>query len=239
MASDPLGETQNTKRGWKKNPGSEVVLPIGLKVRWILGLWGACLIYAIVRYNVFKGVEWIHLPLYVVNKSFSFAGIGFLACSYLVGKWIKVYPGDVKRRRALAKFLGLTGFYLLVSHVVMSLAMLSPFYYEKFYHESGKLNLTGELTLLFGVLGIGFLAFPAITTIPMAYEALGGERWQRAQRMGYWALALACGHTFTMGYAGWLDASTWPGSMPPITLLGFLVGLSALIAKATCGSRAS
>jgi DMSO/TMAO reductase YedYZ heme-binding membrane subunit len=93
--------------------------------------------------------------------------------------------------------------------------------------------------LLFGVLGIGFLAFPAITTIPMAYEALGGERWQRAQRMGYWALALACGHTFTMGYAGWLDASTWPGSMPPITLLGFLVGLSALIAKATCGSRAS
>ena len=49
--------------------------------------------------------------------------------------------------------------------------------------------------------------------------------------MGYATLALACGHTFVMGYKGWFDLSTWPGSMPPITMLGFLAALSALVVK--------
>ena len=49
--------------------------------------------------------------------------------------------------------------------------------------------------------------------------------------MGYWALALACGHTFAMGYKGWFDIATWPGRLPPITLLGFLAALSAVAVK--------
>jgi DMSO/TMAO reductase YedYZ heme-binding membrane subunit len=226
-----------SSKGWKPNPGSDVVLPIGEKVRWLLGIWGVCLIYAIVRYNVFKGVEWVHLPLYVVNKSFAFGGLSFIAASYLSGKWIKVYSGDEKRRRSLTKFLGLTGMYFIGLHVFASLAMLSPVYYEKFFLETGKLSLTGELTVLFGVLGVGFLLFPAVTTLPLMYEALGGVRWQRAQRMGYWTLAMAAGHTFTMGFVGWTDVSTWPGGLPPITLLGFLVAASALTAKLVSGKR--
>lgn len=226
-----------SKRGWKKNPGSEVVLPLGVKMRWILGVWGFCLAYAIVRYNVFGGVEWYHLPFYVVNKSFAWGGLSFIACSYLTGKWIKAYSTDVHRRRSLAKFLGLTGLFFIGMHLIASLAMLSPIYYAKFFHESGKMNLTGELTMLFGVLGIAFLMFPAITTLPLMYEALGGERWQRAQRMGYWTLGMAALHTGTMGFAGWWNVGGWHGGLPPITLLGFLVAVSALIAKLTYRSR--
>jgi DMSO/TMAO reductase YedYZ heme-binding membrane subunit len=80
--------------------------------------------------------------------------------------------------------------------------------------------------------------FPAITTLPLMYEALGGERWQRAQRMGYWAIAMVAGHTLTMGYAGWLTPSTWHGGMPPITLWGFLLAVSALLAKWMSGKSA-
>jgi len=218
-------------RAWKKNPGSQVVLPLGVKARWILGVWGFCLAYAIVRYNVFKGVEWIHLPLYIVNKSFAWGGLAFISCSYLTGKWINVYPDDVHKRRSLAKFLGLTGLYFIGSHLVASAAMLSPIYYAKFFGESGKMNLTGELVVLFGILGVGFLMFPAITTLPLMYEALGGDRWQRAQRMGYWTLGMAALHTSTMGWKGWIDVATWPGGMPPITLLGFLTAMAALVAK--------
>ena len=220
-------------KGWKPNPGSDIVLPFNEKVRWLFGIWGACLLYAIVRYNVFKGVEWIHLPLYIVNKSFAFGGLSFIAASYLSGKWIRVYSGDEKRRRSLAKFLGLTGLYFIGMHVFASLVMLSPVYYEKFFLATGKLNLIGELTLLFGVVGVGFLMFPAITTLPLMYEALGGVRWQRAQRMGYWTLAMAAGHTFVMGFSGWTDTSGWPGGLPPITMLGFLVAAAALTAKLT------
>ncbi len=217
--------------GRRMNPGSDVRLPVNSRVSWVLVLWGACLVYAIGRYNVFKGVEWIHLPLYVVNKSLALAGVVFISMSYLVGKLFDPYPSDSRRRRAMAKFFGLTGFAMISMHIFMGFIMLSPAYYEKLFHESGKMNLTGELTFLFGVLAVGCLFFPAVTTLPNMYEALGGQRWLRAQRMGYWALALACGHTLTMGYSGWFDVSTWPGSLPPITLLGFLAALIAIVVK--------
>ena len=41
------------------------------------------LLYSIVRYNVFKGVPWTDLPLYVMNKAISFAAIIYIA-SYLI-----------------------------------------------------------------------------------------------------------------------------------------------------------
>jgi hypothetical protein len=55
--------------------------------------------------------------------------------------------------------------------------------------------------------------------------------------MGYWTLAMAAAHTFTMGFSGWTTPSTWHGGLPPITMLGFLVAASALVAKLVSGKR--
>lgn len=212
------------------NPGSSVRLPYKERATWVLAIWGACLVYAIVRYNVFKGVEWTHLPLYIVNKSAAFGGVVFIALAYVVGKWFGGTPGS-EPVRAKAKFFGLAGFGMISMHILMSMVLLSPANYEKFFAESGKLNLAGEVTFLCGVLAYGCLLFPAITTLPYMYDALGMDRWLRAQHMGYATLGLACGHTFAMGYKGWIDLSTWPGSLPPITMLGFLAALIALVVK--------
>lgn len=212
------------------NPGSSVRLPYKERATWVLVIWGACLVYAIVRYNVFKGVEWTHLPLYIVNKSAAFGGVVFIALAYVVGKLFGGTPGS-EPVRAKAKFFGLAGFGMISMHILMSMVLLSPANYEKFFAESGKLNLAGEFTFLCGVLAYGCLLFPAITTLPYMYDALGMERWLRAQHMGYATLGLACGHTFAMGYKGWFDLSTWPGSLPPITMLGFLAALLALVVK--------
>ena len=224
--------TRDRENGLQPNPGSSVRLSAGTKYAWILGIWLPCLAYAIVRYNVFKGVEWIHLPLYIVNKSAAWAGITFIALAYVVGKAGGLGgPAGTEPVRAKAKFFGLVGFAMITVHVLMAMVLLSPATYEKFFLATGKLNLTGEMTFLFGVLAYGCLLFPAITTLPYMFDALGMERWLRTQHMGYATLALACGHTFAMGYKGWIDVSTWPGSMPPITLLGFLAGLAALAVK--------
>ncbi len=220
----------------RPNPGSSIRLPANERITWILSVWGVCLAYAIVRYNVFKGVAWDHLPLYIVNKSVAFAGVILIGLAYLAGKWFGGATGT-EPVRAKAKFLGLAGFSMISVHVLMAMVLLSPANYEKFFAASGKLNLTGELTFLFGVLAYGCLLFPAITTLPYMYDALGMERWLRAQHMGYWTLGLACGHTFAMGYKGWFDLSTWPGSMPPITMLGFLAALAALVGKLVFVSR--
>lgn len=120
---------------------------------------------------------------------------------------------------------------MLSLHFLMDLILLSPANYAKFFDPSGTLNWTGELTFLFGVLAYGCLLFPAITTLPYMYDALGVERWLRSQRLGYVALSLGCAHSFTMGYKSWFDFSTWPGWLPPMTLLGFLAGLLAISRK--------
>ncbi len=220
----------------RRNPGSSIRLSANERIAWVLPVWGICLAYAIIRYNVFKGVEWNHLPLYIVNKSVAFAGLILIALSYLIGKYFGG-PAGTEPVRAKAKFLGLAGFSMITLHVLMAMVLLSPANYAKFFATSGKLNLSGELTFLFGVLAYGCLLYPAITTLPYMYDALGMERWLTAQHMGYWTLGLAGGHTFAMGFKGWLDVSTWPGSMPPITLLGFLVAISALVGKLVFVSR--
>lgn len=213
------------------NPGSTIVLPASNRARWVFLVWGACLAYAVLRYNVFQGVEWMHLPLYIVNKSVALAGIIFLALAYLTGKMSSRPSAGAEYRRAQAKFLGLTGFSMLSLHFLMALILLSPANFEKFFHPSGTFNWTGELTLLFGVLAYGCLMFPAIATLPYMYDALGLERWLRSQRLGYLALVLGCAHTFTMGYAAWFNWAAWPGWLPPMTLLGFLAGLLAITVK--------
>ena len=214
----------------RPNPGSSIRLPGNERLAWVLGIWVPCLFYAIVRYNVFKGVEWTHLPLYVVNKSAALAGVTFVALAYMVGKLFGGVPGS-EPVRARAKFFGLTGFAMLSMHALMAMVLLSPANYPKFFQDSGRLNLTGELTFLFGVVAYGCLLIPAITTLPYMYDALGMERWLKSQHMGYATLAFACGHTFTMGFVGWFGPSTWPGSLPPITLIGFLAALLALCVK--------
>lgn len=221
------------------NPGSSIVLPTAERTRWVLLIWGATLTYAIVRYNVFHGVAWTHTPLYVVNKSFAVGGVIFLALAYLVTKRTPGAAGGAEVQRAKAKFFGLTGFAMVSIHMIMALILLSPANYAKFFLDSGELNLTGEVTFLCGALGYGCLLYPAITTLPHMYDALGAKRWLQSQRMGYLALALACGHTFAMGYKGWIDVASWPGSMPPMTLLGFAAALAALAVKLVSnGSRA-
>jgi DMSO/TMAO reductase YedYZ heme-binding membrane subunit len=199
---------------------------------WLTGAFGFSLAYAIVRYNVFKGVGWEHLPLYIVNKAVSLSAVILLAASYLLGKWIRVFDDDPMKRLVLAKFLGLSGFSLAALHVVMSMMLLTPDYYAKFFGE-GKMNLTGELTMLFGALSLMFLASPAVSSLPRMRQDLGQRWWRRSQRLGYLALTLNSGHLFVMGYKGWIDTSTWPGGMPPITMIAFVIGILPMIAWLT------
>ncbi len=192
---------------------------------WLLITGVLTATYAIVRYNIFKGVEWIHLPLYITNKATSWTAVVLIAASYLVHK-----RTEGQREVVLVKFLGLTGFSLAGMHVVMSLIIFSEHYYPEFF-GAGKLNLTGELSMLCGVFGIVFLTVPAVTSLPQMQDSLGLRRWRRSQSMGYLALGCVAMHLLIMGIAGWMEPSEWPGHMPPITLLGFLAAITPLVVK--------
>ena len=54
----------------------------------------------------------------------------------------------------------------------------------------------------------------------MMPKAIGGQRWKRAQSLGYLALMLVVGHLAVLGWKGWMTPEKWSG-MPPVSLVGF------------------
>ena len=88
-----------------------------LKTKWLSGTLLFFFLYATLRYIVFKGVDPVHFPLYIVNKVVSISGIFFLATSYAIGKitWLSI---DFKsKQNQLIKYFGLAGFSLISMHV--------------------------------------------------------------------------------------------------------------------------
>lgn len=199
--------------------------------RWFAVVFGGSVAYAIVRYHLVGDTEWRHFPAFILNKATSLAAVIFVASSYLIGKTIRWYDDDKRLRLVVIKFCGLMGFSLAAIHAVLALSIWTPAYFAKYFDEVGRLNLQGEVAMATGIVALFFLTSPAITTMPMMPKALGGQRWKRAQRMGYVALVLVGVHLVALGLKGWLKPQAWPAWMPSISLLAFIATLVPLIVK--------
>lgn len=199
--------------------------------KWFTVIFGASLIYAIVRYHLLGDVAWSHFPLFILDKAIAMAAVGFVASSYLVGKVFRWHDDDKVLRLVVIKFCGLIGFFLAAVHALFALCLLSPAYFAKYFDADGRLNLEGELAMSVGVVALFFLMAPAITTLPMMPKALGGWRWKRNQRGGYVALALVATHLVVLGFKGWLAPQGWHGGLPPISLIAVLIAVTPLIVK--------
>lgn len=178
----------------------------------IAGAWlTAALLYATLRYNVLKHVPWADWPTYIVNKAFGVSSLILLALSAFrwsvgkpAGKPLMLWSG------------GLAG-----AHVVLSLILLNPEYYPKFFAGT-KFNAVASFSMLFGV-----LAF--------ALQELGARKSQHwsptAKRIALALLAVLIGvHAALTGIPGWFVPAMWPGGLPPITLVSATIALSAAFA---------
>ena len=199
--------------------------------KWFAAVFGAALAYSILRYHLSGEVSWAHFPLFILNKATSLAAVIFVACSYLIGRVIRWHNHDPKLKLVVIKFCGLMGFSLAAIHAFFSLCILNPAYFGKFFDDDGRLNLVGELGLAVGVVALWALALPAITTLPMMPKAIGGKRWKRSQRMGYFCLALVVAHMVVFGWKGWLAPEKWPLGLPSISLLAAIAAAIPLGAK--------
>jgi hypothetical protein len=175
------------------------------------------LIYAILRYNVFKGILWIHLPLYIFNKTFALTGIILLSFAAIIGKRKKDQLSDTR-----SKQYGWMGFQFILIHVLCSFVLLNENYFGKFY-DQGKLNLIGELSMLFGIIAFIVLIIhnyrdlisnvnPEEYILPIKNNSL------RIMSRIFVAV-----HLITMGLEGWITPATWPGYLLPISLISFLI----------------
>ena len=199
--------------------------------KWFFSVFGASLVYAIIRYHIAGDVSWAHFPLFILNKATSLAAVGFIASSYLIGKVIHWHDADRQLRLVVIKFCGLVGFFMAGIHAFFSLALLSPAYYGKYFDPNGQLNLQGELALTVGIVALFLLMSPAIATLPMMAKAMGAARWKRGMRLGYITLLLVTIHLVVLGYKGWLVPQGWHGGLPPISLVAVVLAIIPLFIK--------
>ena len=107
-------------------------------------------------------------------------------------------------------------------HGIISLILLSPAYYGKFYTAENALNITGQFSLLFGVLALTVFTVVAISSLPLMFERLGEVKWRKMQRLGYSAFALTFLHVAIMGARGWVNPESYAYGFISISLLSAL-----------------
>ena len=175
------------------------------------------LIYSIVRYNIFKEVPWTDLPLFVMNKAVSFAAIIYITTYLMLEK---------KNHHELSTKIRKYATNLVFIHLTISLIILTPSYYQKFF-DGEKFNLIGQLSLLVGVVALGLMNSLRFTKILRSKASATFFRKFGTELL----LFLISLHLFIMGYKGWFTPCEWPGGLPPITLLAFVVSTIPLFIR--------
>jgi len=179
--------------------------------------------YAILRYHIVGGVDWKDFPFFILNKGISLAAFVLLTCNFAFGPLnnlgINVPEGWLNARKAL----GMTGFLLVLVHVLMSFLLFSPNVYGKFFDADGTLTLLAGLSMLGGV-----LAFVVLWGYNLSFQThLRDDKafiqFITSRTFLLWSMLLSAAHLIFMGYEGWLEPSGWHGGIPPVSLVAISV----------------
>lgn len=197
-----------------------------------LSIFGLISVYTIVRYVVFKGVDAEFIPLYLFNKVLALASVVFIAISYLLGPLHAFDPQMFETKLSLRRPFGLLGFACASIHSLISIILLTPYYYPALY-MGGHFTLYASLHLLFGILAMLVFAIVAISSIPNVMQTTKAAEWRSIQRLGYLAYIFVLVHVYTVGVNSWKDYTVWPGGLVPISLIAFNIIVFGLLIKIT------
>ncbi len=195
----------------KKNSATSIIA-----IALIFGL-----AYAVLRYHIVGSVPWKDFPFFILNKGISLSAFILLTLNFGLGPLnnlgVKVSEGWLNARKAL----GMTGFLLVLIHVLMSFMLFSPSVYGKFFETDGTLTMLAGLSMLGGV-----LAFVVLWAYNLSFQTFLREdqayiRFITSRKFLLFALLLGAIHLFFMGYEGWLKPSSWAGGIPPVSLVAF------------------
>ena len=185
--------------------------------------------YAVLRYHIVGPVPWKDFPFFILNKGICLAAFILLTFNFGFGPLknlgAKVPVGWLNARKAL----GMTGFLMVLIHVLMSLMMFKPAIYGKFFEENGTLTLLAGLSMLAGV-----LAFVVLWGYNLSFQTHLREdkvfiQFITSRKFLLVAMTLGAAHLFFMGYKSWLNPSGWHGGLPPISLVATLFFVTVYI----------
>ena len=183
-----------------------------------------CFTYAACRYVVFGDIAVDQLPAFIANKAFAFTIAALLLMAAIKARSESygtnndaTNSSSVINSASVINY-GRWAWQLLILHGLMSSVLFSAQHYPKFF-DQGIANLTGQLVILAGVLAaLGFYRL-------QKFQAQGLSNSESLK--GLCALLLAA-HVVAMS-GSWLSPEKWPGYLPPVSLLSFLLATTAAI----------
>jgi hypothetical protein len=179
--------------------------------------------YAVLRYHIAGSVPWKDFPFFILNKGLSLGAFVLLTMNFALGPLnnlgVTIPVGCLNAR----KTLGMTGFLLVLIHVLMSFLLFNSSSYAKFFLADGTLTLLAGLSMLMGV-----LAFVVLWGYNMSFQTFLREdkafiQFITSRGFMLFALLLGAAHVLFMGFQGWLSPGGWQDSLPPITLVAFAI----------------
>ena len=154
--------------------------------------------YATIRYNIFGNVLLKDFPLYITNKILIFSSIILLLI-------LNINPKKYKNT-ILPHLINIS----FMIHILLSLLILNPYYFDSFFTEKGSFTLLAGLGLLSGFIAYGI--YVKVNKVQKHKHILS--------QIFLFFVAL---HLFFLGYKNWITPQNWYGYLPPISLINFLL----------------
>jgi hypothetical protein len=188
------------------------------------------LVYAVMRYHIFEGVPPKDFALYVLNKCLALTAFILLTLTFTLGPAKSLGVGVPDPWLESRREIGSVSFLLALTHVFCSMLTFgSGGYYAKFFASEGGINAIGSWSMLLGVLSFVWL-WGYYISFKTPHES-DKDFLKLITSRGSLTLAalLSAGHVAVMGFKGWILPQDWPGGMPPITLVAFVVFLGGSV----------
>lgn len=192
-----------------------------MRSKVIGGILITAMAYAVLRYHIAGEVPWKDFPLYIFNKGLALGGFVLLSFNFTLGPAKQLGLPVPQTWLDTRKALGMTGFLVILVHVLMSFMLFSPASYQSFFEADGTLTGLAGISMLTGILSFVFLWALNLSFQTYLREDTAFIAFITSRKFLVWALALSGLHLLFMGYAGWLSPSGWQGGLPPISLIAF------------------
>jgi len=153
----------------------------------------------------------------------SLTGFILLGINYSIGPLGNIGAGIDKQWLSIRPALGVSSFLLIFTHLFLSLILLNPANYQKFFMENGSFTINAGLSMLAGVIAFIILWIYTISFQTFLREDKGFIKFITSRKVILMAMAFTAAHIFFMGYQGWMTPQNWPGGLPPITLIAFVI----------------
>ena len=179
--------------------------------------------YTILRYHIAGNTPWSQFPLYILNKGLALTGFILLGINFSLGPLNNIRKGIGEKWLSIRPSLGVSSFLLIFTHLFLSLILLNPANYQKFFLENGSFTTFAGLSLLAGLIAFLILWIYTISFQTFLREDKAFIKFITSRKVILMAMVFTAAHIFFMGYQGWMTPKNWLEGLPPITLIAFFI----------------